>query len=86
MDPLEFCLNCIDDEFRLRIMRIMRCLTMMMMMMMSLRIMRIMRCLITTTNVSSFSQANAHGSDSDLTAIASRKVFYGLIITANFGR
>ena len=63
MDPLEFCLNCIDDEFRLRIMRI-------------------MRCLITTTNASSFSQANAQGSDSDLTAIAFRKVFYGLI-TAN---
>ena len=48
--------------------------------------MNIMRCLITSTNASSFSQANAHGSDSDLTAIASRKVFYGLIITANFGK
>ena len=40
--------------------------------------MRIMRCLITGTNASFFSQANAQGGDSDLTAMAPRKVFYGV--------
>ena len=50
---------------------------MIMTMMRRMRKMRIMRCLITSSNASFFSQANAQGSDSDLTAIALRKVFYG---------
>ena len=39
---------------------------------------RIMRCLITGTNASFFSQASAPGGDSDLTAIATTKVFCGV--------
>ena len=43
-----------------------------------MRIIRIMRCLITGTNASFFSQASAQGTDSDLTAIATTKVFCGV--------
>ena len=52
-------------------------MTQIMMKMMIMTMLKIMRCLITATNASSFSQANAHGSGSDLTVMALRKIFYG---------